>query len=46
MSDFETDVQRVERMLQTCGCSSEKARKVLNECLKRNKKKMNEEGGV
>lgn len=39
MSDFETDIQRVMRMLQDCGCSTEKIELVLEECLKRNKKK-------
>ncbi len=39
MSDFETDVQRVMRMLQDCGCSTEKSERVLKECLKRNLEK-------
>lgn len=36
MSDFETDVQRVMRILGDCGCSTEKAELVLKECLRRN----------
>ena len=38
MSDFNTDVERIERMLyETCGCSTKGGREVLIECLNRNK---------
>ena len=37
MSDFKTDVERVQVMIySTCGCSLKEGREVLKECLKRN----------
>lgn len=37
MSDFKTDVERVQVMIySTCGCSLKEGRDVLRECLKRN----------
>ena len=39
MSDFKTDVERVQVMIySTSGCSLDEGRKVLEECLLRNKK--------
>lgn len=37
MSDFKTDVERVQIMIySTCGCSLKEGREVLRECLNRN----------
>lgn len=37
--DLETNVQRVENMIQTCGCNPSEAVEVLEETLKRAKAK-------
>jgi len=38
--DLKNNIQRIENMLYSiCGCNSKDAKKVLEECLKRNKKR-------